>query len=236
MSLASDLIGLQEIDLDIMRLHKGLDEMPQHASLSTTMRKLEEVQNKSRQISAMRSDCELQMQRLVDEDQELLEKSRALEEEIQQSTDFRSIAPRTKELEGIAKRRNKIEFDHGKLIERADKISSVEDQVAEALSKLEAKKTRLEAEISEICEDARNKLDALMISREEILLRLPDDSKESYERLRKSKNGIAVGVLQDDHCSACRVEFPEGKLVKLNSGPEVTACPQCHRILIVEKG
>lgn len=235
MSDASALIKLQEIDLTRLRLKRRTEEMPELKALGQVQGKIAEVGEKSKQISAMRSNAEVEMQQLVDEDAELVERAAGIEAEIEQTADYRIVQSLTTELEGIAKRRNKVEFDHGKLAERIEKISGVEDQVADALSKLEANRAKLEEKISAEMEDIRASLASLEEEREGLAASLPAETMAEYDRLSISKNGIAVGILQEGHCSACRVEFPEGKLVGLQAGPEVATCPSCHRILIVER-
>ncbi len=236
MSEANDLVKLQEIDLDMMRLRRKLKELPQIESRRKVIAKLDEVQEKSKKISAMRSECELEMHKLADEDHELLQKAERLEKEIQELSDFRSVTHRTRDLEGISKRRNKIDFDLAKLSERVQKISSVEDQISETNKKLDAQRVKLDSEISAISNDAAAKMAELEAEYSTAASGISHETLSRYENLKKTKNGIAVGVLQGEHCSVCRVEFPEGKLVKLFNGPEITTCPQCHRILVVTKG
>jgi len=235
MSDAHALRQLQEIDLSRLRLQRRAEEMPELEALKQVLGKIDEVGEKSKQISATRSNAEVEMQQLADEDAELVIKAESIENEISETSDFRLVQSLTTELEGIAKRRNKVEFDTGKLSDRITKISGVEDQVSDAFSKLEARRTALEEKIAAAMEEIDTSLASLAAEREGLVASLPADIMAEYDRLRESKNGIAVGVLQDGHCSACRVEFPEGKLVGLQAGPEVATCPQCHRILIVEK-
>lgn len=235
MSEARALVKLQEIDLERMRLTQRIEALPEREALETVQAKIDEVEAKSKQISAMRSNAELEMQRLVDEDAQLVEKGAAIEAEIEQTADYRLVQNLTKELEGVAKRRNKVEFDHGKLAERVEKISAVEDQISDALSKLESQRSGLEEKISAVTAEADKEFAALDEEYTKLQGELSPETAAEYARLKESKNGIAVGVLQDGHCSACRVEFPEGKLVGLQAGPEVAVCPQCRRILIVER-
>ncbi|MGI6217309.1 MAG: zinc ribbon domain-containing protein [Coriobacteriales bacterium] len=235
MSEAEALVKLQDIDLEKLRLKKKLEDMPQAATLEKIENKIEEVTGKSRQISAMRSSCEVEMQKLADEDENLIGRADELQGNVEATSDFRAIDRYSKELEGIAKRRNKVEFEHDKLVERANKISSVEEQVADAMSKLEAQKEKYQKQIDEIKEEVESGIEKLDAEYDDMKSKVSQGVLEKYEHIRDAKNGIAVGVLQGSHCSVCRVEFPEGKLMQLHSGPTITTCPQCHRILIVEK-
>lgn len=235
MSEASLLKELQQVDLEILRISKKLQDLPERELLAKARKKLAEVGEKSKQVSAMRSSCEVEMQKLSDEDDELAKRADALQNDIDTCSDYRMVEKLTRDLEGVAKRRNKVEFDHGKLVERADKISEVEDQVAEATAKFEAQEASCVEKINEAEGTVRSQIDDLKGQHKAIAAQLPQELLDEYAKLIRSKNGIAVGTLEGDHCSACRVEFPEGKLLQLRNGPEVTRCPQCHRILVVDK-
>lgn len=236
MSEAGALVRLQEIDLEMARIRNRLSEMMELAALKEILGKIDAVSDKSKQVSAMRSDCEVEMQALVDEDEELQLRAAEIEEKIEESGEYREISNLTRELEGVAKRRNKVEFDHGKLVERVDKISQVEDQIADAMAKLEKQKASIEDDIRTKSADMNARLEELSAEFEAQSAEIGAETLERYQAVKASKNGIAVGVLQESHCSICRVELPEGKLKALLSGDEVAECPNCRRILVVRKG
>lgn len=236
MSEAQSLVRLQEIDLQATRLRAKLADMPQAKTLAAIAKKTEEVSEKSKKVSAMRSECELEMQALVDEDAELVSRGEDLEVKIAESSEFRQISSLTRELEGVAKRRNKVAFDHGKLSDRIAKISAVEDQIADALAKLDAQRASVEAEIESTAADAKARLEELAAEFEAQARTLGQDTLKKFAAVKASKGGIAVATLQGTHCSVCRVELPEGKLIALTTGPEITECPNCHRMMVVEKG
>ena len=59
------------------------------------------------------------------------------------------------------------------------------------------------------------------------------DSKSliSYDRLRKSRGGVAVATMVSDLCSACRVAVPSQLIQELRSGDSFVFCNSCQRIL-----
>ncbi len=235
MSEADLLKELQTVDLEILRINKKLRDIPEHEALAKVVKTLEEIEEKSKQISALRSNCEVEMQKLSDEDVQLAKRSKDLQAEIGVTADFRMVDRLNRDLEGIGKRRNKIEFEHDKLVERSEKISTLEDQVQSVRQKHEADEKKLRNKIAESEESVRAEMEKLDSKHKKIASKLSSELLDLYDKTAASKGGIAVGVLQDNHCSACRIEFPEGKLTHLNAGPEITKCPQCHRILIVQK-
>ena len=67
--------------------------------------------------------------------------------------------------------------------------------------------------------------------REEARARCDAMSLHSYDRLRKSKGGIAIARMQSDLCSACRVAVPSQMIQQLRKGTELVFCNSCQRIL-----
>ena len=235
MSEASLLRELQHIDLEILRISKKLHDIPEREALEKVVKTLSEIGEKSKQISALRSNCEVEMQKLSDEDVQLAKRAKELQAEIDANVDFRIVDRLTRDLEGIAKRRNKVEFEHDKLIERSEKITALEDQVLEVTRKHESEESELRERIAQAENSVQSKMSELKSQHDKVASQLPSETLEEYTKIAKAKGGIGVGVLQGTHCSACRVEFPEGKLMQLHSGPNITKCPQCHRLLIVDK-
>ena len=80
MSDAHALRQLQEIDLSRLRLQRRAEEMPELEALKQVQGKIDEVGEKSKQISAMRSNAEVEMQQLADEDAELAIKAESIGE------------------------------------------------------------------------------------------------------------------------------------------------------------
>ena len=56
-------------------------------------------------------------------------------------------------------------------------------------------------------------------------------SLHSYDRLRRSKDGLAIATMQSDLCSACRVTIPSQMIQQLRKGSELVFCNSCQRIL-----
>ncbi|MBR2522794.1 MAG: hypothetical protein IKE61_06695, partial [Coriobacteriales bacterium] len=79
MSQAGLIVELQQIDLEAIRLRKKLQELPQRQTLAAITAKLDEVFAKSQQVSRMRDDCELDMMRLSEEEDKLIEKAKSLD-------------------------------------------------------------------------------------------------------------------------------------------------------------
>jgi predicted nucleic acid-binding Zn-ribbon protein len=71
----------------------------------------------------------------------------------------------------------------------------------------------------------------LQVKRQRAIAELPWADLQMYERLRRSKGGIAVATVQGGQCAGCHVGVPAHVLRTARSSSEFTPCPTCGRIL-----
>lgn len=100
-------------------------------------------------------------------------------------------------------------------------------------SVLERRKTQLESITKE-----KSKLEKHMINlqaiREELQIEIPSTVYTTYERLRKSKDGLAVSVMRGERCSACNISVPNKIAQTIGTPDNISFCNSCQRILITD--
>lgn len=52
-----------------------------------------------------------------------------------------------------------------------------------------------------------------------------------YERLLKSKDGVAISALHEGRCGGCHMKLISSTVIKVMSGKEIAQCEDCGRIL-----
>jgi uncharacterized protein len=92
--------------------------------------------------------------------------------------------------------------------------------VDEDLAAIVTRRERISGEIREV-EEERKQLSA---SVSESLMPL-------YQRLMKTKDGLAVAPMQDGKCGGCHMKLIASTVVAVQSEAEVTRCENCGRIL-----
>jgi predicted nucleic acid-binding Zn-ribbon protein len=92
--------------------------------------------------------------------------------------------------------------------------------IDEDLAALADRKKRLEAETLEV-QAERNTLAAAA----------PEAMLPLYERLLKTKNGLAVVPVTGGKCTGCHMKLVASTLVKVNSNVEGTQCESCGRLV-----
>jgi predicted nucleic acid-binding Zn-ribbon protein len=233
MSDAKILLELSAADHVLLKLKKQLDELPQRAKLLELRTKRVEVEAKAEQVAKMRRDCEQAVKLLQDEETMLKEKTAEAQAQVDKTSNYKEVTALTREIEGFARRAEKIEFDTLKQFERSDKIVQVEQQVSDALARLAKQDEELLASYQAQAGAFKKEAVAAQQLREKLAKELSSDLLKRYEKAREAKGGLGAAHIEGTHCSGCRVEFTEGQLAKFKNGKEIGECPYCHRLLVV---
>ena len=129
-----------------------------------------------------------------------------------------------------------------------DEISKLEDSQLELMEKGEKLNTSLEeandihtkeqkvvdAELAIIKErkiQFSKKIEELKSDREKIASNIDNDLLDQYNRIFKSKKGVAVSELVNDICSGCHMKVTPTTAGMVRAEKVVSTCDQCGRIL-----
>lgn len=129
-----------------------------------------------------------------------------------------------------------------------DEISKLEDSQLELMEKGEELNTSLEeandihtkeqkvvdAELAIIKErkiQFSKKIEELKSDREKITSNINNDLLDQYNRIFKSKKGVAVSELVNDICSGCHMKVTPTTAGMVRAEKVVSTCDQCGRIL-----
>ncbi len=153
--------------------------------------------------------------------------------------------------QGLISNPKDLERMQGELESLQRRITSLEDDELEVMARLEDAEKELDSLTSQVAAaDARlAELGAARDSRTQELDQrpggvaadrgptaagIPADLLALYERLRTSKNGVAVGALRARECSGCRLSLDPTELAAIrNAAPdEVIRHEECQRILV----
>ncbi len=233
MNESQALLQLQEADIAILRVKKRLDSLPIKAALIKERTKRNEIEVKASQIEVLRAQGEEQAEKFQDEDAELADKIAQCQKSIDDTKDFRVITSVTRDMEGHIKRREKIEFDMGLLADRLGKIEDLAAQAAKKTKQCNDRDAELIAEYRKAGIAGQAEIDAALGRREEAAALISREHLDSYDRIRKVKGGIGATKLEGNCCSVCRIEYHDSQLSQLQTGPDISTCPICHRLIVV---
>lgn len=229
------LLQVQHIDLELLKAKKKLEELPQRSIIVEARQKKHAIEQKRDRIAELRAEAEGKAAKLEDEDAGLAAKQRLVQEAIDASRgDYRSVEAHTKELNGFAKRRNKLEEDLEGVGEDMAKIERVQEQVSQALAEIKKQEEEAIASFQQEGGALQHAISHMSADREKLIFALPAEVRDAYERTAARMGGVAVGRLKDGRCGACRALIDGGRLIELKAQAPLGCCPSCKRLLVIE--
>lgn len=229
------LLALQAVDDDIRRLEhqlaglgeqRVLDELlQQDATLAEGDVELgQQLDAARREQHQVEGEIEALGQRLAEEQQRLYAGGLATAREIQAVE---------AEIASTTRRRGEHEDQLLEVMERVEALESRVSELTAVRSALAVRITEATAARDAAAQDLIARIAEVQVRRDPIAQALPHELRERYAEAARRGGGTGVGVLKGGACSACRITFPMSELNDYLTGPPLTSCSQCRRLLIV---
>jgi len=223
------LINLQDLDLQIQQLEKKEAEIPL------------QIKELEREIEGYKHAYEAKVQAL-----ENLEKNRRKKERELEAKES-GLAKLKDQLLSI-----KTNREYQALLHEIDNIKQEISQLEEEIllmideSESEVKKVRemkLEMEGSQkLCRvrieereqglvSLRQHKSSLESSRETLRRQISPEWLKQYDKLRKSRGGLAVVSVKDGSCQGCCMSLMPQLFQEIKQNDQIYSCPHCHRIV-----
>ncbi len=231
----SALEELQKVDLEILHLNQRLANLPQRDIIMVARQKKEALEEKRESIAALKRETNKKLTRINDEDASLVKKEQGVQAAIAATRgNYRHIEARTKELEGIGKRRATLSGDRDKISADLQRINGLEVQVVQAIAAISTKEQEAVATFQEEGGALKEEIAALESQRETLIPQISESIMKSYDRIAARTGGVAVAHLEGDRCGACRHTIEGGHLIDLRAQRPLGICPSCKRLLIID--
>ena len=126
----------------------------------------------------------------------------------------------TRELEAM----EEVDVFRKKLKEAEAQLAASEKIVADDLATIKERHVRMGEQVAEVTAE-----------RAKLLVNVPEDHLPLYEKLMKSKDGMAIATLKDGKCTGCHMKVIASTAIAVQSAKEVTQCENCGRILAIDE-
>lgn len=236
MEEARALLELQQVDLSIIRDRRSLEAIPEAKQIQEVRAKLKELSRRTTKIRGLLKDQTMESQANAAKRQEVTERVEEVTRASEQSADFRRITNNNAELDRLAKRLEKIDFIAGKQDQEIARLEGLMRQSEEVRAKLEASERALVEAFRDKAQAVRDDLARLMGERESLVAAISPERLKDYEARCRTHGMIGVAQLEDGMCGGCRVQLQPSQLDALRTGPDVSTCPVCGRLLVVRTG
>ncbi len=229
----ADLLDLQDVDLQIDRLlerRQGLPELSQYrdtnSSRTEAESRLEDAASRLRatELDLDKAEGELAMleSKLDETETRLFAGGMSSRETEHKRLEVQSLKGQQGTMEekvlGLLDAREELQAE----------VSGIQSEV-EALRKAEQE---LEAVIAASWKEIDLEIGRREARKGEIAPTIPPDLLERYEKLRRTKEGVAVGRLDNGQCGGCHLTLSNAEqLEAAESDPPL--CVHCRRILVI---
>jgi uncharacterized protein len=223
------VIELQHVDLKIADLTAQIEAAPSQiqtleSQLNDFLHAHEERKLRLAANQKERKELELEIQSI----QGKISKHKEQLYQVKTNEQYRAML---KEIEGEEDNIRKIE---DKILEKMLEAEGIQKQVQEAASRLEGEKARVAGETKHL-ESARQTAEAerrqALEHRELLASALNEAVRDTYERVRRGRRGIAVAEVRDGFCTACHVRLRPQMYNDVRINGTVLTCENCSRIL-----
>lgn len=229
-----NLFEMQRIDLEVKRLTKQLDELPQRNIIMAAREKKKAIAEKQEKVAELKRTTSRKLARIDDEDASLAKKEAGVQAAIDAAHgDFRNVEARTKELAGIVRRRATIAEDRSAVAAELDKVAAIENQINQALDEIAAKERQAIDSFQKQGGDLKLSIAKLEAQRGQLEGGVDAELARAYDRVAARSGGVAIGVLDGTRCGVCRAPIDGGRLIDLRSQAPLGVCPACKRLLVI---
>jgi predicted nucleic acid-binding Zn-ribbon protein len=226
------LVELQEIDIYLKEVEKAKQGLPI---------KMADMDQELEKASA-------QLKKLEEKLNELQKSLRSLEKDVEAEEDrIKNLAAKSssvktnKEYQALLKevdQAKKVNWEREEaLIDLLTKIEESEQELGANKAELKKKeqginlgKSKLHAQVEELQAGAKERIQG----REKITQELDPALIKRYQFI-KNRLGMAVAAVKDSACQGCHMKISPQTIVELEKNREIITCPNCYRILHLEK-
>ena len=233
MTTAKQLFALQEVDLDLDRVYRALEQAEDELKTEVSIGNLDStLQDEEERLV----DVELRQRDNLIEIEARRERTGALETQL-----YDGLTLNARDLEAlqheVANVRHLLEQDEALSLELSiqaeeylSRCAILRQQLDEARSRWDVQRIELNRRVEQL----RSERGEFEKQRELLASRVDQATLQRYEVLRKSKGGRAVAKVERDLCQGCRMSLPTQLRQRVKSGRQSVNCSSCGRILFVE--
>jgi predicted nucleic acid-binding Zn-ribbon protein len=224
------LLKLQELDDEIDALQADEEAIPDERhqleeGLQAVEARLEAAKAESLELAKKRKEREIELDQASDQKYKF--KSQFL-----QIKSNRELEALQHEIAALEEKGSYLEDEILEILERSEElagtISQEEENLKTETERVKQEQARLDGRLLELGDILAVKAD----QRKRLVMNLDKAVLKRYERIRKSKGGLAVTSVENGACGGCFRRIPPHEMQNLKKDDRIITCEGCGRIII----
>ena len=227
------LVNVQQIDLRLDEVNQRIDEIPYdiknlEEALEEKKRKINEISELIKKTELERKEKEMDLQSIEDE----IRKNQA---ELNSIKTNEAYAAMLREIEKKKDKKGQLEEVVLSIMEKIDTINDEKKSANQTLKEDEERFKKGRADLENELAQMKENAEKIRAEKAEESKGIDGNTLDLYEKIRKSKHGLAVVSVNEDSCGGCHISIPAGKLNEIIVDKELVRCENCNRILYVKE-
>jgi len=225
----SQLIELQELDLEIQRVTDRLSRIPAER---------DQTEIEFKQYAAEFLDLKIRYEQTL-EDRKQLESDltttqqhhEKYKQDLMRVRNEKEYATALREIDATKKQVSAFETE---ILKRMEEIEKLETEINEKSPDVERKRGEVDeglASLDSEREEADRQVVALYERREQLSKQLPRALFATYDRMARLRRGQALAEVRSGICTACRMKVRPKVFSDVRKGDQLITCENCGRIL-----
>ncbi len=233
MTTVKQLYALQEVDLDLDRVYRALEEAEEELKIEVS---IENLENAFQEEQERLQDVELRQRDNQIDIETRRERTETLETQLYDGSminarDLEALQIEASNVRHLLEQDEALSIELSLQVEEArSRCGNLNQQLVETRSRWEVQQGELNRRVA----DLRAEQNEFEQQRELLASRFDPATLQRYETLRKSKGGRAVAKVERDLCQGCRMSLPTQLRQRVKSGRQAVNCSSCGRMLFVE--
>lgn len=226
------LLVLQDRDRRLMTLEKDLEKLPRDEQRERSRLRDNEAALKTAHDAVMAAELAVKKHEMDAQTRRTtIIRLKQQQFETRKNEEFQALAHEVTRYEGDL---DQLETAELEAMEEVDRVREVQKTAEEALARTRKLVDEDLVKIAERASRMKAEREELLAERERVAATAPEDLLPLYERLMKTKNGLALAPLTGDKCQGCFMRVIPSTEVNVHGGEVVTRCENCGRILYLE--
>ncbi|MEM7383876.1 MAG: C4-type zinc ribbon domain-containing protein [Verrucomicrobiota bacterium] len=231
LSIIEELLVIQDRDQKILRLEKELERIPLEEEKSRSRLAADEASVKEAKERIQAEELAIKNVELdVETRRETVVRLKTQQFQTKKNEEFRALGNE------VVRYNEEVEALEDKQLEHMETLDSLKGELKTAGEALDRTQALVDEELAGLAsrrEEVKKRLDEMVGERQKLAANVDEDTLDLYERLMKTKNGLAVVGIENGICSGCHMKLTPDTIHKANAAREIVHCEQCSRMLFI---
>lgn len=227
------LIELQNLDLEILKIEKAVQEIPQ--SLQKAQKEKDQLFNKIEHFKNLIEEKTKQKNLFEEELKQEYQRLKSTQARLVQIRGTREYQLLLREIEEIKKANKQKEEEILKLMEEIEKLEQEKRKLEEEFAKVEEIFNQEKQKFDDYCTQLNQEKAKLIEQRISLSKKIPARLLKKYELLRERKGGIGIAPVDNYVCEGCHMAIPPQLYNEIQRDNRYYECPHCKRLIFFKK-